>query len=362
MAENGIVIVGSGFGCLTHARAIQAAGLEIAALVGRNPEKTRARAAHYGIPLATTSLAEALDAPGTVGVAVVTPPYTHHDIVLQAVAAGKHVVCEKPFSRDASEAREMLDAAEQAGIVHMLGTEFRFGTAQAWSNRLVAQGAIGEPRQATFLLLMPLLADPAGEVPDWWARAEEGGGWLGAHASHVVDSVRDVFGEFAGVSGSVSLTSARTMTADDGFSVLFRTRSGVEGVMQSTAGAWGPPVVIRRYSGTKGTLWFEGDDIWVADADGARLMEPPPDLLTGPPEAPASELMHTTYDWMHAHGTDVGPFTKLYEVFAAAIGGAALPTDPAPATFADGLADMEVMDAIRRSAAKGEWVEIPERA
>ena len=111
------------------------------------------------------------------------------------------------------------------------------------------------------------------------------------------------------------------MTADDGFSVLFRTRSGVEGIMQSSAGAWGPPVILRRYSGTKGTLWFEGDDIWVADSEGQRKVEPPADLLTAPPETPPTDFMVTAYDWMHAHGTDLGPYTRLYEVFRATIEG-----------------------------------------
>ena len=197
--DTGVVIVGSGFGCHTHLRAIRGAGLTAAALVGRDPERTRVRAERFEIPLATTSLQEALEAPGVVAVAIATPPLTHHDLVLEAVAAGKHVVCEKPFARDVGEAQEMLDAAEAAGVVHFLGTEFRFGTAQALSNRLIADGAIGEPRIATFLMLMPLMADPTSEVPDWWASAEEGGGWLGAHASHVVDNVRNTFGEFEGV-------------------------------------------------------------------------------------------------------------------------------------------------------------------
>ena len=75
-------------------------------------------------------------------------------------------------------------------MVHLLGTEFRFATNQALVARLIAEGAIGEPRLATYLLLMPLLADPAGEVPAWWAQQSEGGGWLGAYASHVVDEIR----------------------------------------------------------------------------------------------------------------------------------------------------------------------------
>ena len=361
MASLGVVIVGTGFGCHTHLRAIRGAGLTASALVGRDPERTKARAERFGIPVATTSLAEALDVPGVDAVAVVTPPNTHHDLVLAALAAGKHVVCEKPFARDVAEARAMLDAAERAGVVHFLGTEFRFGTAQALSNRLIADGAIGESRLATFLMLMPLLADPAAVVPDWWASADDGGGWLGAHASHVVDNVRDTFGEFEGVSASLSLTAPRDMTADDGFSILFRTRSGVEGIMQSSAGTWGPPVILRRYSGTKGTLWFEGDDVWVADAAGQRKIEAPPELLTLPPEAPPTDFMVTAYDWMHAHGTDLGPYTRLYEVFRDAVTGAPRAAAPVPATFADAVADMEVMDAIRRSVAERSWVEIPAR-
>src|SRR4051794_10274489 len=212
MTGPGVVIVGTGFGCHTHLRAVRRAGMDVVALVGRDPGRTKERADRFGVPVATTSLDEALTLPGADAVAVATPPNTHHDIVLAAVAAGKHVVCEKPFARDVGEARAMLGAAEQAGVVHFLGTEFRFATAQALSNRLLRDGAIGEPRLATFLMLMPLLADPAAEVPDWWASEAEGGGWLGAHASHVVDNVRDSFGEFAGVCASLSLTAPRRMT------------------------------------------------------------------------------------------------------------------------------------------------------
>jgi len=279
--DDGVVIVGTGFGCHTHLRAIRRAGLTVAALVGRDVDRTKTRAERFDVPLATTSLEEALSLPDARAVAVVTPPHTHHELVRAAVEAGKHVVCEKPFARDAAEARAMLEAAERAEVVHFLGTEFRFATAQALANRLIAEGAIGEPRLATFLLIMPLLADPAAEVPDWWARAEEGGGWLGAHASHVVDNVRDTFGEFEGVSASVSRTAARAMSVEDGFSILFRTRSGIEGIMQSSAGAWGRPAIVRRYSGTAGTIWFEGDDVWLANAAGERKIDLPDDLLTG---------------------------------------------------------------------------------
>jgi predicted dehydrogenase len=122
----GAAVVGTGFGCLTHVGALRGAGFDVHALVGRDPDKTAARAERFDIEHACTSLADALSVPGVDAVTIATPPHTHASLVREAVAAGKHVLCEKPFARDAAEARTLLAAAEQAGIVHMLGTEFRF--------------------------------------------------------------------------------------------------------------------------------------------------------------------------------------------------------------------------------------------
>src|SRR6185503_5550958 len=161
------------------------------------------------IPHASTSLAEALALRGVDAVAVATPPHAHAPIVLEALGSGKHVLCEKPFARDAAEARALLAAAEDARVVHLLGTEFRFAPAQALAARAIAEGAIGEPRVATLLLHVPLLADPAGELPDWWSDRAQGGGWLGAHGSHLVDQIRSTLGEFEGVSASLQCVSER---------------------------------------------------------------------------------------------------------------------------------------------------------
>jgi predicted dehydrogenase len=150
------------------------------------------------------------------------------------------------------------------------------------------------------------------------------------------------------------------MTADDTFTVHFRSRSGVEGIMQSSAGTWGPPVVSMRLSGSTGTIWTEGDAVWLADRDGAKRVEPPGDLLVNPPDPAPTDLMSTTYDFMHASGIDMGPFTRLFEVLRARSNGRPVADDPAPATFADGVADMVVLDAIRQSSAERRWVDIAE--
>ena len=181
---SGVVVFGTGFGCVTHVRALRAAGLDVVALVGQDPGRTAGRAALFDIPAGTTSLDEALarrrcrrrhhrHA----------APHPRRQVALAAVAAGKHLICEKPFARDAAEGRTVLAAAEAAGIVHLLGCEFRWDAGQATLAAAVAAGDVGQPRLASIQLHVPLLADRSAEVPDWWADAEQGGGWLGAHGS-----------------------------------------------------------------------------------------------------------------------------------------------------------------------------------
>ncbi|MDH4052111.1 MAG: Gfo/Idh/MocA family oxidoreductase [Rubrivivax sp.] len=354
----GAVIVGTGFGVLTHLRALRKADIEVRALVGRDPEKTRDRARRCGVPLALTSLEEALALPGVDIVTIATPPHTHAAIAIAAAQAGKHIFCEKPFARDAQEARAMLDAAEAAGVVHLLGTEFRGATGQALATRAIRQGAIGEPRLATFMMHVPVLADPRAEVPAWWASAADGGGWLGAYAPHLIDQVLATFGPIVGVSASLSLIADHPWSAEDSFTVHFRTASGVAGIMQSTAGSWGPMLVSTRFTGTAGTLWLEGERVRVADAGGVRELPVPEDLLNPPPEPVPAEFMHTTYDYLHAAGFDLAPCTRLFRAMRDRILGLPAPDDPAPATFADGLAGQRVLDAIRRSAQSGEWIAI----
>jgi predicted dehydrogenase len=200
------------------------------------------------------------------------------------------------------------------------------------------------------VLHVPVLADRDADLPDWWADAAQGGGWLGAHGSQVIDQIRMTLGEFATVTGSV-VNIARPTTVDDGFVVHFRMRSGVAGVMQSTAADRGPFLIETRVVGTRGTAWIEslGDAVWVADAQGTRQLAVPDDLRTAPPSAPPSGILTTTYERMIGNGLDLGPYTRLAEHFRARIEGLAPPPGPRPATFADGVADMEVLDAMRRS-------------
>jgi predicted dehydrogenase len=357
---SGVVVVGTGFGCITHVRALRAAGFEVKALVGRDPVKTATRAGLLGIPVSLTSVDEALLFDDVGAVTVATPPHTHAGIALAAIAAGKHVICEKPFARDAEEGRTVLAAADAAGIIHLLGCEFRFDPGQATLARTVAAGEIGEPRLATVLLHVPLLADESAEVPDWWADVDQGGGWLGAHGSQIIDQLRVTLGEFESVSASLPHVANRTMSAEDAFVVQFRMRSGVVGIMQSTSGDLGPPIVVTRVVGSEGTAWIEGvgATVRVADAGGTHTVPVGEDLPTESAPPLPDGLVKTGYDRMISHGMDFGPYTRLAQVLRCRMEGRSVPQGPRPADFADGVMDMAVLDAVRRSAAERAWVAV----
>ncbi|HEY7946694.1 MAG TPA: Gfo/Idh/MocA family oxidoreductase [Acidimicrobiales bacterium] len=351
----GVVVVGTGFGCLTHVPALRAAGFEVLGLVGRDRDRTAQRARRFAIPAALTSFDEALGLPGVSAVTIATPPHTHGPLTLQALAAGKHVLCEKPLARDATEARAMLGAAESAGLVHLVGAEFRWATGQRLAARAIAEGAIGQPRLATFLLHIPLLADPSSEVPSWWSQGAQGGGWLGAHATHLIDQVRSSLGEFEAVSAGLVQVSERGWSAEDAYTLHFRLRTGVDGVLQSSAASWGPMLIHTRIAGTEGTLSIAGDSVRVADAHGDNALAVPPDMVTDAPVAPPADLLVTAYDLLHSTGIDLAPYTALARAFRGRILGLEVAAEPALPTFADGVAAMAVLDAARRSAAGAGW-------
>jgi predicted dehydrogenase len=361
----GAVVVGTGFGVFTHLRALRNAGFEVRALVGRDPAKTADRARLLGVPRACSSLREALSDPAVTAVTIATPPGTHAPLVLEAVAAGKHVLCEKPFAMNAAEARTMLQAAERAGVVHVLGVEFRFASVHELLRRTIAAGAIGAPRQALFAWLVPFLSHPAAATPAWWGDAAQGGGFLGAWGSHLIDQVRVTLGEFSAVSAQLQTLSGRAgMSADDTFSAQFRLANGCEGVFVESMAAPGDFFGIVRISGSEGALWIEGvqgEALWLADRQGNKRRVPLPEDLRLPPPVPFphGELMRSAYEQAHAFGTDLAPYSCLLEGMRARIEGRE-PRHSAPlATFADGLAGQVVIDAMRASARERRWVDVP---
>jgi predicted dehydrogenase len=340
------IVVGNGFGCRVQLPALRAAGFEVVGLVGRDRERTARKAERAGVPHAFTDLDEAISRTGAKVVTIATPPHTHAPLTLMAIARGCHVVCEKPFAMNAAEAKAMLDAAERAGVVGLVGHEFRWATERALTGRAIAEGLIGKPRMLTYAMYTAIVAGREQRMPAWWYEPESGGGWLGASGSHVIDQVRNWIGEFESVSAALPIVADRRDGAEDSHLVRFRSVSGVDGVLQQTGGAWGPIASMTRVAGTHGTVWLENGAVKVADASGTRELPVPPDLVL--PVTPHSDDPRQQY--LHL---ELAPYTRLCEGLRATLEGRgdSLPV-PLP-TFADGLACVQVLEAIRQSAANG---------
>jgi predicted dehydrogenase len=331
-----------------HVPALRNAGFTVRALVGRDAARTRRRAERLGIPEACATLADALALEGIDAVTIATPPDTHAALAIEACAAGRHVLCEKPFALDTAEAERMLAAAQRAGVTHLVGHEFRWAPDRALVARAIAAGVIGEPRTFSLVQYVPLVADPAAPVPEWWFDGRRGGGWLGASGSHVVDQIRTWLGEIESVSAALPVVSARNGGAEDSFVIRLATSNGAHGVVQQTAASWTPHVVgVTIVAGTEGTIEVTGDGVFCSDRGGRHALPVPPDLaLPAPPtlsDDPRERYTHL----------ELGPYTRLAEVLRAGVDG--LPADSAVVapTFEDGVAEMRVLDAIRASAVAG---------
>lgn len=364
----GAVVVGTGFGLFTHVRALRDAGFEVRAIVGRDLEKTRARSAPLGIPVASNDLPALLAGdPAIRLVTVATPPHAHYPAVMQAIAAGRAVVCEKPFAGDLAQAREMLAAAEAAGVVHALGAEFRFDSAQALLRRVVASGSIGEPLMFHRIYQQPG-GDPDAELADWWTDAAQGGGFLGAFGTHMIDQARTTVGEIAAVSCILrKLTTGRpAMTSDDYYTLQFRTAGGCMGVLEAGECFAGPFVMSTKVAGTKGGAWIQSgnafgdpEQVWIRDAGGVRQVEMPAELANPPASPfPIGELVQTEMDRWHSQGFDVAPYAKLFGQVKARMLGAEPPLPEPAGDFHDAAANQAIVDAARRSAAIGQWVDV----
>ena len=118
---------------------------------------------------------------------IVTPGNTHREIVLAALEAGKHVLCEKPLANNLSEAREMVEAARNAGTINMVCFNYRRAPAVQLARRLVEDGRLGEIRHWRATYLQDFIMDPS--FPLIWRLKKEvsGSGALWDIGAHIID-------------------------------------------------------------------------------------------------------------------------------------------------------------------------------
>jgi predicted dehydrogenase len=342
----GVVVVGTGFGCRVHVPAARAAGFDVVGLVARDRARVEQRAAECGVEGAFTSLADALGRPGADIVIISTPPSTHAALTEEAIASGRHVLVEKPFAMSKDEAQRLVGIAEKAGVVALVGHEFRFQPERVTMRRAILDGRVGAPTTLDFIGTSSFLASADAQMPAWWWDEASGGGWLGASVSHIVDAIQSWLGEIETVSAALPLVSGRDPAthAEDTVVARFRLRSGCEGILHQSAATWGPRVEVVRVAGPLGTLSFAQGDVTFADGAGVETLPPagpplPADASGDPGGRPPMEL-------------------PMAVVQAGILRDLVTGTDPVydaapPATFVDGTACIAVLDAMRRSARDG---------
>jgi predicted dehydrogenase len=181
-----IGIVGAGFGASGHLPALtNHPRFTVVALASPSSAPEIARRA--GIPHAYPSCAEMVAGCELDAVTVASPPFAHLDDVLTALAAGKHVIAEKPFALNVGEARAMLDAQRAAGTACGVSHEFRFVPQAMALKELAVNGHLDPLRNIEITLLRTNLRRHERRARGWWFERERGGGLAGAILSHLID-------------------------------------------------------------------------------------------------------------------------------------------------------------------------------
>jgi predicted dehydrogenase len=213
-----LLIVGTGGMARNHAEAFaRLPGVQIVGAVDTRSEVLAEFRAAHGIARGFASVAQALDWGGFDAAANVTPDAAHCPTTLPLLAAGKHVLCEKPLATHAADATAMAAAAARAGVVNMVNLSYRQVPALEQAARMVAAGAIGEARHFEASYLQSWLTQPAwGDwrtMPQWlWRLSTAHGskGVLGDVGIHILDFATHAAGL------GVAEVSCRLATFDKG--------------------------------------------------------------------------------------------------------------------------------------------------
>ncbi|MFI7684240.1 Gfo/Idh/MocA family protein [Streptomyces griseoaurantiacus] len=346
-----------------------------AALCGRNADAVRRAAERHGWASTETDWRALVAREDIDLVDICTPGDSHADIALAALAAGKHVLCEKPLANTVAEAEAMARAAEEAearGRFAMVGFNYRRVPATALARRMIAEGRLGRLRHVRATYLQDWLADPGAPLTWRLRRERAGSGALGDLGAHVVDLAQYLAGEpLAGVSaltetfvrrrplpaGSEAARglSARAaedatgeVTVDDAALFTGRFASGALASFEATRYATGRKNSLRiELNGEHGSLAFDLERLnELAYHDGTE-----PGERAGFRRILVTEPEHPYLDawWPPGHGlgyehTFVHQIRDLVHAIAEG-------RRPEP-SFADGLRVQRVLAAVEESAAK----------
>ncbi len=373
-------VVGVGFIGVAHVEALRRIGVNVVGVVGSTPERARAKADTFHLPTVYDSVEQLAADPDIDVIHIATPNAVHHHQVLTCIAAGKHIVCEKPLAVTSEQSAELVSSATAAGVVNAVCFNLRFYGHVLQSRAMVAGGELGEINYVTgryfqdWLLLdtdwnWRLVPDDAGELR---AVSDIGSHWLDLARFMTGQDVVEVMADlhtfvpvrrhpagpvetFAAMSEDEDLVE-ELMTSDDAASIMLRFESGARGLV----------AVSQVSAGRKNDVRFE---INGSSSSVAWRSEDPELLFVGHRGRP-NELLNRDPSLVHASvaphigypGGHVEGYPDTFRALFAAVYADVALGEPAPApnypTFADGHDSLLVSEAVARSAAEQRWIPV----
>ncbi len=335
-------IVGSGFGGRVHAPAY-ALHPQFEPIAIASPNNAQRVAAERKIPHAFASLEAMLDALGAEidVVSIASPPFEHHRAALTAIAAGKHVLCEKPAGIRLAEVEEMTAAAERAGVANAIAFEYRYGSALQALKELIVNDHLPNLRQIEVSRFgSEMRAGNPRPLSSWWYDKTKGGGLANAFMPHIIDLALWLGGRPAQSSCGFLRTANPARTTSDGTAYTSNVSDGCFALADLGDGLAARMTVDGTLSIDQSTVAVHAEGR-TAVASGAALTDLNLFVIDGD-ESSEYELKPVKYAKYVNVFYSVPHFLALLDDFAERIatGGGNCPT------FADGLAVQRVLKAI----------------
>ena len=375
----GAAVVGTGFIGPVHVEAIRRLGHRVIGILGSSPEKSRRSADFLGLDTAYTSLAELLADPAVDVVHLASPNRYHFAQCQQVLAAGKHLICEKPLAATRTETAELVRLAARTPVVTAVNYNIRFYPLCLEAREQVRSGSLGSLFHLTGSYLQDWLLYPTDF--NWRVQAEEGGE-LRAVAdigTHWLDLMRFITGleleavcadlrtvhpvrqrprggleTFQSTADTPTETEAVAVSTEDYGSILLRFRGGVKGcltVSQVTAGR--KNALSYEIAGERASLAWHSEEpntLEIGTRENGRLLRPrDPGFLSTVARG------YSNYPAGHAEGFP-DSFKQLYRAVYADIERGGPSADPLYATFADGHREACFCDAVLQSHREQRWV------
>lgn len=338
----GLVGYGTG-GRHFHAPFIAAAqNCELAGIVARAPRTIAAVREDWPDVPVFPSLTEMIAAGGCDAVTVTTPPQTRHELVLEAIGAGLHVIADKPFAPNAHGARQLDRAARAKGVVLGVYQNRRYDADMQTLAKLVRDGRLGKVWRVHSRM------DQNGAHT---LEAGPTGGLLRDLGSHLVDQMIYLLGPVVLVDAQLDVVDLPEGPTDAGFTITLRHENGAHSHVSASKLNHIDTRELRAY-GDRGSYVSSSMDVQAQAIFADRRPADDPDTWGYEPEANWGTLR--TAAGAERIPSEQGRYHDYYEAFERAVRTGTLP----PVTAEEGTRTLAVLDAARLAAAEGRTINL----